>query len=48
MPTSSLTDMPITMSSLEDKMRKTGTMNNEQKAIRLEEIVMEAAQETRI
>ena len=35
-------------SSLVEEMRKTGTMNQVEKAERLEEIVQEAAQETRI
>lgn len=35
-------------SSLVEEMRKTGTMTNVEKAERLEEIVQEAAQETRL
>ena len=34
--------------SLIEEMRKTGGLNNEEKAERLEEIVQEAAQETRL
>ena len=48
MSTSALdVELPLDNSILE-QMRKTGTMNNIEKAERLEEIVQEAAQETRL